>query len=188
MKKEFLWSAGISTNQHEGAYVEDGKGLSIADCMSTSNTSALRKVTYMDKEGNIHDEDFNRVNVSSVVFFGKYEKYRYPSETGSDFYHRYKEDIRLAYEMGANSFRMTIAWSRIYPNGYDDRPNIKGLLFYDHVLDELEKYHLEPVVMLSHYEIPIGLVNRLGAWEDKRTIDCYVRYVKTTYATASEIQ
>ena len=74
-----------------------------------------------------------------------------------DFYHRYKEDIALFAEMGFKVFRLSIAWSRIFPNGDDAKPNEKGLKFYDDVFDECRKYGMEPLVTISHYETPLHL-------------------------------
>ena len=99
----------------------------------------------------------------------------------SDFYHHYKEDIALFAEMGFKTFRMSINWTRIFPNGDDEQPNEKGLQFYEDVFKELKKYGIEPLVTLSHYETPIALTNKWNAWADRRTIDCFVRYAKTCF-------
>lgn len=179
LPKHFLWSAGTSANQHEGAYNEDGKGLSIADCMTKGSLKSLRSVTYKNPDGNLEVVPFNRVNAPDGSIFKEFEEYEYPSQKGSDFYHRYKEDIKLISESGQNSFRMTIAWSRIFPNGYDLEPNEAGLKHYDNLFDELVKYQIEPIVMISHYGTPVGLTNKWGSWKDSRTIECYERYVKT---------
>ena len=180
LKKDFLWSAGITANQHEGAFDENGKGLSTADCMSCGeNRKSLRQVTYADENGTVCTAPFYRVNVNNGCRFGQFPGFEYPSKLGSDFYHRYTEDIRLAYESGANSFRMSIAWTRIFPNGDEEKPNEDGLAFYDALIDELLKYRLEPIVMISHYGTPLGLVNQWGSWKDERTVTCYLRYVKT---------
>ena len=179
LSKDFLWSAGTSANQHEGAYLEDGKGLSIADCMTKGSLKLLRHVTYRKPDGEIESVPFNQVNAPEGSVFGQFEDYEYPSSVGSDFYHRFKEDIQLLKESGQNAFRMTIAWSRIYPNGYDEKPNEAGLKHYDELFDELKKNHIEPIVMISHYGTPVGLTNKWGSWKDARTIDCYTRYVRT---------
>ncbi|KAF6602406.1 family 1 glycosylhydrolase, partial [Bacillus sp. EKM417B] len=75
-----------------------------------------------------------------------------------DFYHRYQEDIALFAEMGFKAFRTSIAWTRIFPNGDETEPNEEGLQFYDRLFDELRKHQIEPVVTISHYEMPLGLV------------------------------
>lgn len=113
--------------------------------------------------------------------FGAFDGYDYPSHEGIDFYHHYKEDIALFAEMGFKTFRMSINWTRIFPNGDDEQPNEKGLQFYEDVFKELKKYGIEPLVTLSHYETPIALTNKWNAWADRRTIDCFVRYAKTCF-------
>lgn len=112
----------------------------------------------------------------------------YPKRWGSDFYHRYKEDIALFAEMGFKTFRLSIAWSRIFPNGDDVEPNgddvepnEEGLAFYDAVFDELLKYGIEPLVTLSHYETPIHLALEYGGWKDRRVIGFFERYVRTVF-------
>lgn len=105
----------------------------------------------------------------------------YPKRWGSDFYHRYKEDIALYAEMGFKSFRLSIAWSRIFPNGDDATPNEAGLAFYDKVFDELNKYGIAPLVTLSHYEFPIHLVTEYGGWKNRKVIDFFVRYAETVF-------
>lgn len=105
----------------------------------------------------------------------------YPKRWGSDFYHRYKEDIALYAEMGFKTFRLSIAWPRIFPNGDELEPNEAGLAFYDAVFDELLKYGIEPLVTLSHYEFPIGLIDKYGGWKHRAVIDCFVRYAETVF-------
>ena len=102
-----------------------------------------------------------------TVLEGEY----YPSHTATDFYHHFKEDIALMGEMGFKTFRMSMNWARIFPNGDDEQPNEEGLKFYDEVFDECKKYGIEPLVTLSHYETPIGLTIKYGGWKDRRCID-----------------
>ena len=102
---------------------------------------------------------------------GKYSD----NSVASDFYHHYKEDIRLLAEMGAKIFRFTLSWPRIIPDG-DGDINEDGVLFYNHVLDELEHYGIEPLVTLYHYELPCSLQAKYGGWKDRRTIDAFVRF------------
>ena len=103
----------------------------------------------------------------------------YPKRHGSDFYHHYKEDIALFAEMGFKTFRMSIAWSRIYPNGDDAAPNEEGLKFYDEVFNELKKYNIEPLVTISHYEPPLNLCLKYDCWYNRQTIDFFMNYVYT---------
>ena len=156
MRKDFLWGGATAANQYEGGYLEGGKGLSIND---------VEMGTCHGKAREIHDS----------IQKGKY----YPSHNATDFYHHYKEDINLMAEMGFHCYRMSIAWSRIYPNGDDLYPNEEGLQFYDDVFDECLKYGIEPMVTLHHFELPLALVKKYGGWRDRRLIDLSVRYAKT---------
>ena len=101
----------------------------------------------------------------------------YPKRHGSEGYHHYKEDIKLFAEMGFKVFRLSIAWSRIFPNGDDKEPNEEGLKFYDDIFDECHKYGIEPLVTMSHYEPPINLVLNYNGWYDREVIDMFVKYV-----------
>ena len=130
---DFLWGAALAANQCEGAYQEDGKGLSVADVMTAGAVDTPRRIT---------------TDVEAGVY--------YPSHGGVDFYHRYKEDIALFAQMGLKVLRLSIAWSRIFPEGDEIEPNERGLAFYRSVFAELKRYNIEPVVTLSHYEMPLG--------------------------------
>ncbi|WP_156332204.1 family 1 glycosylhydrolase, partial [Clostridium paraputrificum] len=103
----------------------------------------------------------------------------YPNHEAIDFYHRYKEDIALFAEMGFKCFRTSIAWSRIFPNGDELEPNEEGLKFYDDMFDELLKYNIEPVITLSHFEIPYGICKKYGGWRNRKVIDMFVRFATT---------
>lgn len=149
--KNFLWGGATAANQMEGAACEDGKGYSTADALTHGV--------------------FGEVCIPPQGFYLK--------EIGIDFYHRYKEDVALFAEMGFKVLRVSIAWSRIYPNGDDAEPNEKGLQFYDDLFDELAKYGIQPLVTMSHYEMPLHLATKYGGWSDRRCIDFFARYVRT---------
>lgn len=181
-KKEFLWGGATAASQVEGAWNIDGKGLSVNDVLTNGTRKDPRKVTYItpdqeEKYQNMLDID----NVPEGSIFRPLQNFNYPNHDGIDFYHRYKEDIKLFAEMGFKAYRMSIAWTRIFPNGDDEVPNEKGLEFYDHVFDELLKYNIEPIVTISHYEPPIALTEKWGSWTDSRTIDCYIKYCETLF-------
>lgn len=156
--KGFLWGGAVAANQLEGGYLEDGKGLSCADMLKGGNVSTPRMF-------------------SPVIEEGVY----YPSHQAIDFYHRYKEDIALFGEMGFKVFRLSINWARIFPNGDDAAPNEAGLAFYDSVFDECHKNGIEPLVTLSHYEIPWGIVTKYHGFADRRVIDLFVNYAVTCF-------
>lgn len=155
--KDFLWGIATAANQMEGAYDEDGKGLSIADVQTAGNAEG-RKITDGILPGEI-----------------------YPSMKAIDFYHRYKEDIALFAGLGIKCYRMSVAWSRIFPRGDETEPNEAGLAFYDRVFDELEKYGITPVVTLSHYEMPYYLAKHYNGWTDRRVVDFFVRYCRVLF-------
>ena len=158
LPKDFLWGGATAANQFEGGYREGGKGLSTADVMTGGTHTTPRRITPELEEGTY-----------------------YPSHEAIDFYHHYKEDIKLFGEMGFKTFRMSINWSRIFPNGDDMTPNEEGLKFYDDVFAELRKYNIEPLVTISHYETPFGLTKKYNGWSSREVIDCYVRYCETIF-------
>jgi len=152
----FLWGGATAANQCEGAWNIDGKGASICD---HNRAGSLTKQRVFDRE----------------ILENEY----YPSHTAIDFYHHYKEDIALFGEMGFKVFRISIAWSRIFPNGDDAEPNEAGLAFYDKVFAECLKHGIEPLVTLSHFEIPYNLVKKYNGFSDRRVVDFFVRYATT---------
>lgn len=149
----FLWGGAVAANQCEGAYLEDGKGLSIQDVMPQGIVGKRTKEPTED-------------NLKLI---------------GIDFYHRYKDDIKLFAEMGFKVFRLSIAWSRIFPKGDEEQPNEKGLQFYDDVFGECRKYGIEPLVTLSHYETPLYLAEQYDGWINPKLIEFYKRYVTTVF-------
>lgn len=159
----FLWGGATAANQLEGAYLEGGKGMNLADVMPGGKVR-LKVITEPGFDYKIDKE-----------------KYTYPNHEAIDFYHRYKEDIALFAEMGFKTYRMSIAWSRIFPKGDELEPNEEGLAFYDRVFDELNKYDIEPVVTISHYEIPLHLITEYGGWRNRKVIEFFERYATTLF-------
>ncbi len=149
----FLWGGATAANQLEGAYDADGKGLSVQDVMPRGIMAPRTAEPTPD-------------NLKLV---------------GIDHYHRYADDIALLAEMGFKTYRFSIAWSRIFPNGDDEEPNEAGLAFYDRLLDELEKHGIEPLVTISHYETPLHLAETYDGWTDRRLIGFYERYARTLF-------
>ena len=172
MNESFLWGGATAANQYEGAYNVDGKGLSVCDIATykphLKNTEYKKHNTYTSQDiiTAMQDEDCTI----------------YPKRRGSDFYHHYKEDIALMAEMGFKVFRLSIAWTRIYPNGDETEPNEKGLLFYDKIFDECLQYGMEPLVTISHYEPPLYLALNYDGWYNRKTIDFFMNFVNTIVA------
>ncbi len=157
-KSNFLWGGAIAANQAEGAWQEGGKGPSIMDYFSAGSRKEGRKL-----EPSLPTE------------------LRFPNHDGVDFYHRFEEDIQLFARIGMRCLRLSVAWSRIFPNGDDGEPNEEGLAFYDRVFDCLKQYDIEPMVTISHYEMPWNLSLKYNGWSNRRLIDLYARYAKTLF-------
>lgn len=151
---DFLWGGAVAANQVEGAYLEDGKGLSTSD---------------VQPQG-VFGPVVERVAGDSGV-----------KDVAIDFYHRYPEDIKLFAEMGFNCLRVSIAWTRIFPNGDEQQPNKAGLAFYDKLFDELAAHNITPLVTLSHYEMPWGLVKQYGGWGNRQVIGFFEHYARTVF-------
>ena len=156
--KNFLWGGATAANQFEGGYDKGGRGLSSLDMVTNGSINEPRQIT--------------RSTIS--------DKY-YPNRKASDFYHHYKEDIALLAEMGIMIFRMSISWSRIFPKGIENTPNEEGLKFYDNVFDELKKYNIEPLVTISHFDIPLNLVEKYNGWASSEVIDLYLKYCEIIF-------
>ncbi|WP_462412589.1 glycoside hydrolase family 1 protein [Neobacillus sp. Marseille-QA0830] len=144
-KEDFLWGASSSAFQIEGAWDEDGKGMTVAD--------------------------FNSFKKSAV---------QADTKTASDFYHHFQEDILLMKELGLKTYRFSIAWSRIIPDG-DGEVNQKGIDFYNKVIDLLLENDILPFVTLYHFDLPYALVEKYNGWESRECIDAFERYAKVCF-------
>lgn len=158
LSNQFIWGSATAANQYEGGWNLGGKGPSIQDVITAG--SANKKRVIMDE---IDDSTY------------------YPSHKATDFYHHYKEDIALFAEMGLKGYRFSMAWARIFPNGDDEIPNEEGLKFYDKILDELLKYNIEPVVTISHMDLPLNLAKKYGGWRNRKLINLFEKYCKTIF-------
>ena len=158
LSKDFLWGGAVAAHQVEGGWNEGNKGPSVADVMTAGSHGVPRKITPQIIEGE-----------------------NYPNHEAIDFYHRYKEDIALFAEMGFKCFRTSIGWSRIFPMGDEATPNEEGLKFYDDLFDECLKYNIEPVVTLSHFEMPFHLVKKYGGWRNRRMIEFFERFSRVCF-------
>lgn len=155
----FLWGGATAANQFEGGWDEGGKGPSEADMLTRGAHGTSRKITRGVQPGEV-----------------------YPNHTASGFYHRHAEDIALMGEMGFKVHRMSIAWSRIFPTGMEAEPNEEGLAFYDRVFDELAAQGIEPLVTISHYEMPFALIERYNGWAGREVIDHFLRYCRAIFS------
>lgn len=158
LPKNFLWGGAVAAHQLEGGWNEGGKGPNVCDVLTQGAHGVLRRITDEVLPGEI-----------------------YPNHEAVDFYHHYKEDIALFAEMGFKCFRTSIAWTRIFPMGDEAEPNEEGLQFYDDMFDELLKYGIEPVITLSHFEMPLHLAKEYGGWMNRKVIDFFVKFATVCF-------
>lgn len=167
MPEGFLWGGATAANQCEGAYNEDGRGLSSVDVIPFG-------------------PDRMPVARGMMKMLACDDRHQYPAHEGIDMYHHYKEDIALFAEMGFKCYRLSISWTRILPNGDDEIPNQKGIDFYNSLFEECQKYGIEPLVTICHFDTPIALIKKYGGWKDRRMVDAFLKYCKvlfTNYGT-----
>ena len=158
----FLWGGATAANQCEGAYLEGNKGLSTVDVIPAGKD----RFPVMKGEMKMLECD---------------SEHYYPSHEAVDFYHHYKEDIAMFAEMGFKTFRLSLSWARIFPNGDDEIPNEEGLKFYDNVFDECLKYGIEPLVTITHFDVPMNLVKIIGSWRSRKMVDYYERLCEVIF-------
>lgn len=160
--KGFLWGGATAANQCEGAFDIDGRGLANVDVVP------------------IGEERFPIIAGERKMFDFE-EGYFYPAKESIDFYHRYKEDIALLAEMGFKTFRLSIAWTRIFPKGDELEPNEKGLAFYENVFRECHKYGIEPLVTITHFDCPMHLIKTYGGWRNRKMLEFYERLCRVLF-------
>jgi len=160
--QDFLWGGATAANQVEGAYDEDGRGLANVD-LAPAGEDRGAIITGQKKHTEFDDDHF------------------YPAKEAIDMYHNYKEDIALFAEMGFKTYRFSIGWSRIFPKGDEQEPNEAGLEFYDNLIDECLKYDIEPLVTITHFDIPMHLVNEYGGWRNRKMVEFYERLVTVLF-------
>ena len=158
LSKNFLWGGATAANQCEGAWDVDGKGVSVSDICTGGKFGQSKRITPVLAEG---------------IF--------YPSREGIRHYERFREDIALFAEMGFKCYRFSIAWTRIFPNGDESEPNEAGLKHYEEVIDECLKYGIEPLITISHYEVPFGLTKKCNAWTSREMIGYFLNYCRAIF-------
>jgi 6-phospho-beta-glucosidase len=163
--EDFLWGGAFAANQMEGAYDEGGKGLSIADFNECTVDVPL-------------EERYNGEVTTKYIqeIIDHPERHLLPKRWGIDFYHTYKDDLKLLGELGLKTFRTSISWARVFPNGDDAEPNEEALEFYDSLIDEVIANGMEPMITCSHYEMPIALTQKYCGWYSRELIDLFERY------------
>ncbi|MCH4825344.1 6-phospho-beta-glucosidase BglA [Planococcus halocryophilus] len=159
LPKDFLWGGALAAHQFEGGWDQGGKGPSVVDVMTAGSHGVARQIT-----ATIERDKF------------------YPNHEAIDFYSKYQEDIALFAEMGLTCLRTSIAWSRIFPKGDETEPNEEGLIFYDNLFDELLKHGIEPVITLSHFEMPLHLAREYGGFRSRKVVDYFVKFAEVCFA------
>ena len=157
LKEDFLWGGALAAHQVEGAWREGGKGPSCADVLTGGTRDVPRRITEQ-----VEPDEF------------------YPNHEAVDFYHMYETDLDFLEQGGLKALRISIAWSRIYPTGYEDEPNEEGLAFYDRLIASIHAHGMEPVVTLSHFEIPLEIAHR-GGMLNRDAIDLFVKFARTCF-------
>ncbi|RJP02543.1 6-phospho-beta-glucosidase [Exiguobacterium sp. RIT452] len=158
LPNDFLWGGALAAHQFEGGWNAGGKGPSVVDVMTAGEHGVARRITDTIEDGTF-----------------------YPNHEAIDFYHRYKEDIALFAEMGLKCLRTSIGWSRIFPNGDETEPNEAGLQFYDDVFDELLKHGIEPIITLSHFEMPLHLAREYGGFRNRKVAEFFERFAEVCF-------
>jgi 6-phospho-beta-glucosidase len=155
---DFLWGGAVAAHQFEGGWDAGGKGPNVTDVLTAGAHGVPRRLT-------------DTIEVDTY----------YPNHIGVDFYNHYREDIALFAEMGLKCFRTSISWARIFPKGDETEPNEEGLAFYDAVFDELLKHNIEPVITLSHFELPLHLAREYGGFRNRKLVDFFARFAEVCF-------
>lgn len=167
--KGFLWGGAIAANQAEGAWDKDGKGPSVMDVEVLPESYSRQGVL-----GYQHTKKELAAALEDKIGY-------YPRRVGIDFYHTYKEDLALMKGMGFTCLRTSFNWTRIFPKGDEATPNEEGLKFYDGLIDEMVRLGIEPVMTMSHYEMPLHLAMEYGGWTNKKCVDFYMNLFKVLF-------
>lgn len=179
--KDFLWGGAVACSQADGAFNEGGKGLSTQDCRYFDSNwdfdTIYKKNAYVS---DMSEENFKKALSDKDTAY-------YPLRRGIDFYHEYPNDIELFSELGLRIFRTSICWSRIFPNGDDEKPNEEGLKFYDDLFIKLKEKGIKIFATIMHYDIPVNLVVKYGGWKNRKLVDFYTRYVEVLFNRYKDI-
>lgn len=162
LAKDFLWGGATAANQCEGAFDVDGRGLANVDLIPMGK-NRFPVMLGLEPRTNFQEGE------------------RYPAKEAIDMYHHYQEDIALFAEMGFKVYRLSIAWSRIFPNGDEKEPNEAGLQFYENIFRECQKYNIEPLVTIAHFDCPIHLTEKYGAWRNRKMVEFYKNYCQVLF-------
>lgn len=160
---------GFGRNQMEGAWKEGGKGWCLAD---------INRAQYDIPPSERYNMEINTAYIEKAM---KEDDLLYPKRRGIDFYHTYKEDLKLLAGTGMNSLRTSVNWARIFPEGDEEKPNEEGLKFYDDLIDEIIRNGMEPMITVSHYEMPLNLTMKYTGWYSRQLIGFFTRYCEVLF-------
>ena len=161
-RSDFLWGGATAANQCEGGYNKGGRGLANVDVTPFG-------------------PDRFPVMLGQMPMFELDDSHYYPALEAINMYDNYKEDIKLFGEMGFKTYRLSIAWTRIFPKGDESEPNEEGLQFYEDLFRECHKYGIEPLVTITHFDCPMHLIRTYGGWRNRIMISFYERLVTTLF-------
>ena len=160
---------GFGRNQMEGAWKEGGKGWCLAD---------INRAQYDIPPSERYNMEIDTAYIEKAM---KEDDLLYPKRRGIDFYHTYKEDLKLLAGTGMNSLRTSVNWARIFPEGDEEKPNEEGLKFYDDLIDEIIRNGMEPMITVSHYEMPLNLTMKYTGWYSRQLIGFFTRYCEVLF-------
>lgn len=165
--KDFLWGGATAANQCEGGISAGGRGLANVDVCPSG-------------------DDRNAVITGHKKMYGMDKAHTYPAAEAIDMYHHFREDIRLFGEMGFKVYRLSIAWTRIFPKGDEKEPNEEGIRFYQEIFEECRKYGIQPLVTISHFDCPMGLIEKCGGWRSREMTGYYLRLCRVLFTRFKE--
>lgn len=168
--KNFLWGGAQAASQADGAYREDGKGLNSSDVQPFLKGLSNEEIQKIEVQG---------MTLAQAKAGVTDQEHYYPKRYGIDFYHTYESDIDLLSEMGFKTFRTSLDWSRIFPNGDDKEPNVAALEHYSKMIDYLLNKNIEPIITMNHYETPLNITFKYGGWPNKDVIPMFEKFGKT---------
>lgn len=168
--KNFLWGGAQAASQADGAYRDDGKGLNSSDVQPFLKGLSNEEIQKIEVQG---------MTLAQAKAGVTDQEHYYPKRYGIDFYHTYESDIDLLSEMGFKTFRTSLDWSRIFPNGDDEEPNVAALEHYSKMIDYLLSKNIEPIITMNHYETPLNITFKYGGWPNKDVIPMFEKFGKT---------
>ena len=168
--KNFLWGGAQAASQADGAYRDDGKGLNSSDVQPFLKGLSNEEIQKIEVQG---------MTLAQAKAGVTDQEHYYPKRYGINFYHTYESDIDLLSEMGFKTFRTSLDWSRVFPNGDDEEPNVAALEHYSKMIDYLLSKNIEPIITMNHYETPLNITFKYGGWPNKDVIPMFEKFGKT---------